>query len=74
MSDALKIMLDNIDALSTKEKAVAAHCLLSSLDAENSTDIEGKWLQLAETRTKELQDNQVKGLTWEEMKKDITGQ
>ena len=44
MSDALKVMLENIEQLSTKEKALAAHCLLTAMDAKVDSDVESEYL------------------------------
>lgn len=71
MSDALKIMLENIEQLSTKEKALAAHCLLTAMDSESEEGVEAEWLKLAESRSAELESGKVKGLSWEDVKKDI---
>lgn len=50
MSDALKVMLENIEQLSTKEKALAAHCLLTAMDTKIDSDVESEWVKLAEAR------------------------
>jgi len=50
MSDALKIVLENIENMSSSEKAVAAHCILSALDKKDNEDIEADWLALIESR------------------------
>lgn len=71
MSEALKIMLENIDQLSTKEKALAAHCLLTALDAKTENNVEAEWLKLAEARSAELESGKVKGISWEEIKRDL---
>lgn len=71
MSDALKMMLENIEQLSTKEKALAAHCLLTAMDAKVDGDVENEWLKLAESRSDELESGNVKSISWEEIEKDI---
>lgn len=71
MSDALKVMLENIGLLSTKEKALAAHCLLASMDTKVDSDVESEWLRLAEARTAELESGAVKAISWEEIEKDL---
>lgn len=74
MSEALRIMLKNIGQLSTKEKALAAHCLLTAMDCSTEDDIDASWLQLAESRSAELESGRVKGVFWEDIKKDLLGQ
>lgn len=71
MSEAFKVLLENIEQLSTKEKAVAAHCLLSSMDPENALDVDKDWLSLAELRSADLESGAVQAITWDEIKKDI---
>ena len=50
MSDALKVMLENIEQLSTKEKSLAAHCLLTAMDTKIDSEVESEWVKLAEAR------------------------
>lgn len=71
MSEAFKMLLKNIEQLSTKEKALAAHCLLSSMDPENTLDVDKDWLSLAESRSAELESGAVQAISWDEIKKDI---
>jgi len=71
MSDALKVMLENIEQLSTKEKALAAHCLLTAMDTKVEGDVENEWLKLAESRSDELESGNVKSISWEDIEKDL---
>jgi hypothetical protein len=71
MSDALKMMLENIEQLSTKEKALAAHCLLTAMDTKVDGDVESEWLKLAESRSDELESGNIKSISWEEIEKDL---
>lgn len=71
MSEALKHMLESIGQLSTKEKALAAHCLLTSMNPADEPSSEQEWLKLAEARSAELESGSVKGISWGEIKKDI---
>lgn len=71
MSDALRILLENIEQLSTKEKVLAAHCLLSSMDS-GVEDVDKDWLSLAESRSADLESGAVQAISWDKMKKDIT--
>lgn len=73
MSDALKIMLENIEQLTVKEKALAAHCLLTSMEPRSEESVESEWLKLAESRSRELASGQVQGLSWDDIKGDISG-
>lgn len=71
MSDALKVMLENIEQLSTKEKAFDAHCLLTAMDTKIDSDVESEWVKLAESRSAELESGAVKSISWEEIEKDL---
>ena len=73
MSDALKKLLASIEQLSTKEKALAAHCLLVAMDTKPDENSDAAWLALAESRTKELESGKVQGLSWHDIKKAIVG-
>ena len=64
-------MLENIEQLSTKEKALAAHCLLTSMDTKVDHDVESEWLKLAEARSAEIESGAVKTISWEEIEKDL---
>ena len=71
MSDALKIMLESIGQLSTKEKALAAHCLLTAMDSKIDSDVESEWLKLAEARSAELESGEVNSISWDEIEMDL---
>ena len=51
MSTALDQVLKDIDELSHSERALVAHCLISSLDSKQSDDV---WSELVETKFPEL--------------------
>jgi len=60
MTEALKIMLENIEQRSTKEKALAAHCLLTTIDTQIDRNLEAEWLKLAESRMLNLSQEVLK--------------
>ncbi|KZN13397.1 addiction module protein [Marinomonas sp. TW1] len=71
MSDALKVILENIAQLSIKEKALAAHCFLTAMDTKIDSDVEAEWVKVAEARSAELKSGAVKSIRWEEIEKDL---
>ena len=71
MSEALKNLMANIGQLSTKEKALAAHCLLSAMDSHSDDDVEKEWALLAEQRSEELESAKVEPLTWAQIKQKL---
>ena len=71
MSEALKNVMENIDQLSTKEKALAAHCLLSAMDGRVDDNVDAEWLSLAERRSEELETGKVTPTTWAKIKQKL---
>jgi putative addiction module component (TIGR02574 family) len=73
MSAAFKQVVENIKNLSSEEKALVAHCLISSLESEPEEGVDEAWAELAEKRYQELESGAVKGVSWDEIKKGIKG-
>jgi hypothetical protein len=71
MSAVFKQVIENIGALSSDEKALVAHCLISSLESKQDDGVEGAWAELAEQRYLELESGTVKGVSWEEIKNKV---
>lgn len=73
MSVAFKQVIENIKELSADEKALVAHCLISSLESKQDEGVEEAWAKLIEKRYLELESGDVQGLSWEEIKKEVKG-
>lgn len=73
MSDKMKQVLENIKGMSIQERAMLAHCLISSLDQSQDEDVDDAWAAIAERRFKEIEAGEVTVLSWEQIKKDIRG-
>ena len=73
MSNALKSVMEKIDSLTTKEKALAAHLLLVAMDKQTDESVENDWSSLAEARSAELETGKVHSLTWAEIKQSLQG-
>ena len=71
MSEALKYVLENIEHMTSNEKALAAHCLLSSLEEKPNDDVDATWLALSQTRSNELRTGEVQSVSWEQIKSQI---
>lgn len=71
MSEALKSVLKNIEHLTSSEKALAAHCLLSSLEEKPNDNVAPEWLALSQARSKELDTGKVKTVSWEQIKSQL---
>ena len=73
MSAKVKQVIENIKNLSADEKALVAHCLISSLEKKQDEDVDEAWADLAEKRYSELSSGEVRGVDWDSIKKDIKG-
>lgn len=71
MSAVLKQVVENIEHLSSDEKAFVAHCLISSLETKPENNVDQAWKELAEQRFAELESGEVKGVSWQDIKKNI---
>jgi len=71
MAAIIKQVIENIKKLSADEKALIAHCLISSLETRQDENVEEAWADLAEKRYAELVSGSVKPVSWEEIKNEI---
>ena len=71
MAANIKQVIENIKKLSADEKALIAHCLISSLETRQDENVEEAWAELAEKRYAELVSGSVKPVSWEEIKNEI---
>ena len=71
MTARIKQVIENIIKLSADEKALVAHCLISSLETRQDENVEEAWADLAEKRYAELVSGSVKPVSWEEIKNEI---
>ena len=73
MSAVLKQVIENIEELTSSEKALVAHCLISSLEIKHDESVDNAWAELAEKRFHDLETGAVKGVSWSEIKNEVTG-
>ncbi|QKQ23741.1 addiction module protein [Candidatus Ruthia endofausta] len=71
MSVVFKQVIENIGALSSSEKALMAHCLISSLESEQDKNVDEIWVKLAEKRYLDLTSRVAKGVSWGEIKNTV---
>ena len=71
MSAVFKRVVENIEKLSSDEKALVAHCLISSLEVKQDDSVDQAWGELARQRFAELESGDVKGVSWNEIKSTI---
>jgi len=74
MSAALKQAIENIKDLSPDERALVAHCLISSLETRQDEGVDEAWAELSEKQLMELKSGEVKGVSWEDIKNKVKGQ
>lgn len=73
MSTKIKQVIEEIKKLSSDERALVAHCLISSLETTQEEGVEEAWADLAERRYAELISGDVEPVSWEEVKKEVKG-
>jgi len=73
MATKIKQVIEDIKKLSSDEKALVAHCLISSLETTQEEGVEEAWSDLAERRYAELVSGDVEPVSWEEVKKEVKG-
>ncbi len=74
MSAAFKQVIENIKDLSLDERALVAHCLISSLESRQDEGVDEAWAELSEKRLMELKSGKVKGVSWGSIKNEVKGQ
>jgi len=74
MSAAFKQVIENIKDLSPDERALVAHCLISSLESRQDEGVDEAWAELSEKRLIELKSGEVKGVSWRDIKNKVKGQ
>jgi hypothetical protein len=71
MDTKLEKIISDVQLLSAKDKALVAHCLISSLDEGSDNNVDDAWACLAEKRYLELDSGQVEGVEWQAIKAKI---
>ena len=74
MTAIFKQIIENIKELSADERALVAHCLIASLESKQDDGTDEAWAELAEKRYLELESGVVKGVSWQQIKNEVTGQ
>ena len=65
--------IQNTKNLNSSEKALLAHCLISSLETGQDEGVDDAWAELAEKRYSELLSGEVASVSWDSIKKDVRG-
>lgn len=64
----LEKVIQQTKRLSANDRALLAHCLISSLEIQHDDGVDVAWSSLAEQRIDELEAGTVEGVSWEEIK------
>jgi hypothetical protein len=73
MSVIFRQVIENIGKLSSEERAMVAHCLISSLEGQPEDGVDDAWVELAEKRFSELESGTVRGASWQDVKSVVKG-
>ena len=71
MTTKADFILNEALSMSPAERAMLAHCLISSLDQPKDKNVDAEWVKLAQKRLAELKDGNVKPLSWEAIKQKV---
>ncbi len=71
MSAVFNQVIQNIEELSSDERALVAHCLISSLESKHDDNVDEAWGELAQKRFLELKSGSIKSTSWDKIKKEV---
>lgn len=71
MSAVFNQVIQNIGELNSDEKALIAHCLISSLESKHDDNVDQAWGELAKDRLSEFESGSVKSVSWEKIKETV---
>jgi len=73
MSAKFNKVIEGVKHLNAHERALVAHCLISSLETKQDDGVDMAWAELSEKRYDELLTGKVKSVSWEKIKKEVKG-
>jgi len=71
MTQKAEFLLQEALNMSSEERAMLAHCLISSLDEPHDDNVDRQWIKLAEERLADLDSGRSSPVSWNEIKKRI---
>ncbi len=69
----VKQVIESAKYLNAKEKAMVAHCLISSLETRQDDGVDQAWGELAQKRLAELDSGEAEAVSWKDIKKIVNG-
>lgn len=73
MSAKFNKVIEEVKHLNAQERALVAHCLISSLETKQDEGVDMAWAELAEKRYNELLTGKVKSVSWKRIIKEVKG-
>ncbi len=64
-------ILNEALSMSPAERAMLAHCLITSLDQPKDKNVDAEWIKLAQKRLADLENGSVKPVSWESIKQKV---
>ena len=71
--NSVRQFIERTKYFSSGERALIAHCLISSLDTRQDKGVDQAWGELAERRYEELVSGKVAPVSWNDIKKEVKG-
>ncbi len=71
--NSVREFIEKTKCLSSAERALIAHCLISSLDTRQDEGVDQAWGELAERRYEEMISGKVAPVSWGDIKKEVKG-
>ncbi|MBL4909300.1 MAG: addiction module protein [Alteromonadaceae bacterium] len=69
----LREAIETTRELNSNDKALLAHCLISSLELTQDENIDNAWAELSEKRYTEMTSGSVEAVSWVNIKKSVRG-
>ena len=63
--------IETTKGLNSNDKALLAHCLISSLELTQDENADNVWAELSEKRYTEIVSGTVESVSWETIKKSV---
>lgn len=67
----LEQVIQETKGLSANDRALLAHCLISSLETQHDEGVDAAWSSLAEQRVDEIETGEVQTVSWREIKDQL---
>ncbi|CAB1077841.1 hypothetical protein D1AOALGA4SA_5619 [Olavius algarvensis Delta 1 endosymbiont] len=71
MTSKADFLLNEALSMSPAERAMLAHCLISSLDQPKDRNVDAEWIKLAQKRLADIKKGSVKTVSWESIKQKV---